>query len=118
MVILRVPGAVPHAQKPQEGQPCKIVPLEPFFCHQILEPRFLHGFFAALWEDSRGQIQEVDVAARQLRSTVTNPQQTGGVNNESVFGAGLQNGGNAESGFRPQTEREHGLMLKFHDMDL
>jgi hypothetical protein len=46
---------------------------------------FLHGFFAALWEDSRGQIQEVDVASRQLRSTAVNPQQTGGVNNESVF---------------------------------
>jgi hypothetical protein len=50
---------------------------------------FLHGFFAALWEDSRGQIQEVDVANRQLRSTVVDPQQTGGVNNESVFYAYL-----------------------------
>ena len=46
---------------------------------------FLHGFFTALWEDSRGQIQNVDVAARRLRSTVTNPQQMGGVNNESVW---------------------------------
>ena len=46
---------------------------------------FLHGFFAALWEDSRGQIQQVDVANRQLLSTVTNPQQTGGVNTDSIF---------------------------------
>lgn len=46
---------------------------------------FLHGFFVSLWEDSRGQIQEVDVASRRLRSTVSNPQQDGGVNNESVF---------------------------------
>lgn len=46
---------------------------------------FLHGFFVALWKDSRGQIQHVDVANRQLRSTVTNPQQTGGVNNESII---------------------------------